>query len=210
MHMRTSGSFLTLAIALCSFTGCVEERVVAVRGGLQNLPGAVGGVRPDVAPNKDAESLEGRWDRILAGYGDPQADLEGTVERPRRSIDQFGNVTLILRSPSDVLWHLYWTIQLQEWDLLYEQVISERLKRNYVERFREPEDALVFIQRHRREVIAVLVLLPGAELTPGAQFRSIGPSAFRITVPDGAAKDAKFSSVDVIIEDGIFRLLLIN
>ncbi len=200
-----------MAMGCLAMQGCVEERVVAVRGGLQNVPGAVGGIRPD--PSRGGSSnvdLGDRWSRILAGYGDPHQELVGSDEDPRRHVDEFGGVTLILRSPADVLWHLYQTLQRGEWDLLYQQVVSDRLKRNYVEHFREAEESLRFLRENRQEIIILLENLPNAELTPGADFRTIDPGAFRITASPESTREARFKSIDVIIEDGVFRLLLIR
>lgn len=206
--------FLSSAVAgmcLVLLSGCVEERVVAVRGGLQNMPGAVGGVRPDRSDSGESMGVRAdRWGRYLAAHGDPHAKLSGSEEDFRRHIDEFGNVTLILRSPADVLYHTYRTIQGSEWELLYEQVISEKLKRNYVEHFKDPEESVRFLRRNRLDVLQLLEVLPGAEMTPGAMLSTVGPMAFRITASPEQTFGRRFKSVDVIIEDGVFRLLLIK
>lgn len=207
------GFLLTVSagLYLALLSGCVEERVVAVRGGLQNMPGAVGGIRPDRSRSEDLPAgTSDRWGRYLAAYGDPHAQLTGSESDPRRHIDEFGNVTLILRSPADVLYHSYWTIQRGEWELLYDQVVSDRLKRNYVEHFKEPEESVRFLRRNRQDVLQLLELLPGAEMTPGALLSTVGPLAFRITASPEQTFGKRFTSVDVIIEDGVFRLLLIK
>ena len=211
MRRRFATVFAVVCVAPVLLSGCMEERVVAVRGGLQNMPGAVGGIRPDRPDSGESGGIaSNRWSRYLEAYGDPHAKLTGSEEDPRRHIDEFGNVTLIMRSPADVLYHTYWTIQRGEWEILYEQVISDRLKRNYVEHFKDPEESVRFLRRNRQDVQQLLEVLPGAEMTPGALLSTVGPLAFRITASPEQTHGKKFKSVDVVIEDGVFRLLLIK
>ncbi len=205
---RRAGWAMVCGALVCAPAGCVEERVVDVRGGLQNMPGATGGTRPEV----EREAAPQAWERLLGKY---RGDLEGYVPvegRPLRLVNENDpeDVVLLLDSPAKLLTNLQETLVGGEYQLMYEQVLSDRLKRNYRERLRDPREAAVFLARHERDVVALLATMPFADQTPGQTLKIIGPNAYRLTAPGGGALDLRFNHVDMIIEEGKFRLLRIH
>ncbi|MEQ8850894.1 MAG: hypothetical protein RIB32_03835 [Phycisphaerales bacterium] len=196
-----------LAGAAMAFAGCArEERVVGVRGGFQRIPGASGGYGMTGAPR--SEDWVGFLDRLNA---EPNLE-EGAVvdEGSLRVIHDDGSVTLTLRAPRHVIYHILQTLRAKEYDLLFEQVISDRSKEALIEQDRDPFDAVAYLVRNQEEIEAFFKVIPFGEQTPGVLQESIGRNAFRIAGPGGGTGDTKFSALDVVIEDGEFRLLNVH
>mgnify|MGYP006299280873 CR=1 FL=1 len=238
--MRIGAGLVGCAAALvvwCAVAGCAaEERVVAVRGGLQNVPGAQGGIRAERPAGAgggaggERVSPTEAWDRMLTSfYGEPDWPEPDADPHPLRVAPENDpeDVTLVLRAPVHLLVHLRETLEREEADLIFEQVMSDRLKRNYREALKEPREGLVWIARNRRDILELLASLPNAELTAGAFLRPLGDRAYRLIAPGagglsgggggagvmgggGAGEGRRFDFVDMVIEDGSFRLLLIG
>ncbi len=190
--------------------GCVEKRVVAVRGNLQSLSGASGGYElgadADRPPSKDFESALAKSDES-AGRSAPGEPIEG---RPLRRMMPDGSVLLISRSPRHVMIHLFETLRDEEDELLLNQVISNRLREEYEERGKDPAMIVRELRRERQEIVKLMTAMPMAEQTPGALMRTTGRNVFEVTAPGGPALDQKFKRLSVVIEKGSFRLLSIS
>lgn len=204
--IRIASASVLLGVGLALASGCGEtRRVVAVRGGLQHLEGAEGGIRPDVPQQR------GRTIRNLAAslYGELPGDpLEGSQIR-RVLPDQ--SVALIARTPSELIYHLRITIRDGEWDLLYEQLLSKHLKAAYEEAGRDPrEESIAYLQRHRDSILDLLTMVYAGELTPGAGWRNTAPNIYRLTIPGGRTIDAHFTNMTLSYEDRQFKLRMIN
>ena len=183
---------------------------MAVRGGIQNMPGAQGGVQPD-AP-QPRESTGKNYDGLLAKYRPEEGDLVPDENHPLRLVDPNDptKATLILRSPQHVVIQLFETLNNKEYDLLYEQVLSDKLKQNYREQFRDPHEAVDYLVRNQRDVRKLIATMPAADQTPGLYLQPLGDNMFRIEAPGRGALDMKFQTLDLILESGQFRLLLIH
>jgi len=202
---------ILIAVGLLGTSGgCVEERVVAVRGNLQSLSGASGGYQlgPDAKrpPSKSFESTLTQADEA-AGRAAPGEPIEG---RPLRRLMPDGSVLLISRSPRHVMIHLFETLRDEEDELLLTQVISARLRDQYEKRGEDPTQIVRELRRERREIVKLMTAMPMAEQTPGALMRTTGRNAFEITAPGGPALDQKFKRFSVVIEQGSFRLFSIS
>jgi hypothetical protein len=199
---------LGLALAVACAAACMEERVVNVRGGLQNMPGSEGGTRPEMEP----EAPPTAWEELLSRF---RRDREGYVPvegRPLRLVSESDpeDVLLILDSPQHLFIHLQETLTSREYQLMYEQLLSDQLKINYEERLRDPREAALFLAQYQSDVLALLATMPFADQTPGQTLRVIGSNAYRLTAPGGGALELRFNNVDMIIEQGEFRLLRIH
>ena len=209
MRHRILRTIVGAALICGAGMGACQERVVAVRGGLQNLPGATGGVRVDpgqeTAPGKN-------YERMLSKYNPYDEALVPDERHPLRLVDPDDpeEVTLVLRSPQHVVIHLYETLQNGELDLLYEQVLSDRLKRNYRELLKDPREAVDYLVRNEREVRRLIATMPAADQTPGLSLRPLGDNMYRIQAPGNGSLDMKFQRLDLALEEGQFRLLLIH
>ncbi len=202
-------------IALCLGLACLASqiacqpttRIVSVRGGLQNIEGAEGGIRPDGQPS--GRSTGGGIGSLAARmYGPlPGQPIDGN--ELRRELDN-GDILLVARTPGELIFHLRRTLRDEEWDLLYDQLLSTGLKEAYEEQGQDPRAALDFVRRYSRQIIELLTMVPAADQTPGADFRSIGRNTYRLTIPGGRAIGSTFVSMDIVYEDRQFRLRMLN
>lgn len=212
-RLMNSRSFSIVLAAIASLTiGCVERRVVRSTDMLAGLPGAEGGqapVRPGVAQGPE-------WDQLLAQFEESGADDDPNAEwlpaegQHLREVSRQGDIRLISQTPSHVMFHLTQTLRNDEFELLRDQVLSERTRRNYAERGRDPMEAVAFLNRNEQAVADLFGALPLGEQTPGVLLENIGPNAFRLRAPPAMAPDLRFTQFDVIIERGTFRLLMIR
>jgi hypothetical protein len=137
----------------------------------------------------------------------PGVPVDGNVLR--RELEN-GDILLISRTPAELVFQLRRTIRDEEWELLHEQLLSEQLKAAYEEQGKDPIAALDFIRQYSRQITELLTMIPAADQTPGAGFRSIGRNAYRLTVPGGRAIDSTFTSMDIVYEDRQFRLRMLD
>ncbi len=182
--------------------------MVAVKGGLgglARLPGATSNLPLD-AVGPSAEDSTERW-RELLGDTAPGEPVEGHALR-RRLED--GTVVLVSRSPRELILHLYETLRDNELELLEEQVISQRAKQAYLASRKSPKDAVAWLVKHRKDVEELLATMPAGEQTPGVFMKPLGNNAFRLNSADAAALGLKLRRVDVVVEQGRFRLLTIQ
>lgn len=197
---------IPIILCLLLSVGCASrEEVVSVRGGLYGLSGSQsqregisiarssGGFAQLLGEEEDAEGYDALSE---AGY--------------LRLEDAKGNITLISRSPTHLIHHLRETLVAEETELLLEQVLSERTKQNYRARGRDPMEAVEFLARNRSHVLEFLAQLPMGERTPDVLQEPIGRNMFRYRVGSAVMLGLKFDTLDVIIEERSFRLLLIH
>lgn len=210
------------AVLVLPGTGCVEKRVVSVRGGLTGLPGAQGGIQPEGQPT--AQAPGGGWDRLLSTFDDVNASDRGTkrpgtassavsaAEMPSdlRIRHEDGSETLVLKAPSHVMYHLTFTLERKEYDLLIEQVLSERTKAEYRKRALDPMAAAKWLARRQEDIARLFATIPQGEQTPGVLMETIGPNMFRLRAPTLMRSELRYDTIDVIIERGEFRLLMIR
>jgi len=192
---------LTLVVSLAS--GCeTERRVVSSRGILSGLPGASGG-------EAEAEVVAGRptttWESILgANAAEPRgAEVPG---QPLRREALGGEVILISRSPAHLLTHLRETLQNEEDDLLYEQVLSDHTKEWFRDRGRDPREAVEYLTSNARDVLEFIAAVPNADKTIGADFRPLGDGAFELYPPGWQLVDRRFARLAMRVERGRFVL----
>lgn len=199
----------TLAILiLCVLTGCdMERRVVAVRGSMATLPGAVGGVRP--AP---VQVEAGGEDRTAEALTNPMGfRFEGEPDEQLRITRPDGSVFLVCRNPRELLFHLRNALIQEDKDAIVEQLLAKQTLQSYRDLGRDPAEAAEFLLERRREVMRMMLQMPMGELTPGQFMQPIGRNAFRLRVrPDAVDPPLKFTNFDYVYEDDGCRLLLIS
>lgn len=204
--LRVSNAAAIAAAIGIICVGCeTTTRVISVRGGLQNIEGAEGGIRPDAPNAQTTASLEAVASRL---YGPlPGTPIEGNTLR--RELEN-GDILLVSRSPAELVFHLRRTIRDEEWELLYQQLLSEQLKNAYEERGLQPTAALDFVKEYARAITELLTMIPAGDQTPGAGFERIGRNAYRITIPGGRLNETTFVSMDVVYEDKSFKLRMLD
>ncbi len=214
---------VSLAVAGCKS----EERIVSARGGLYGLPGAQSGVVDDTQASSKPEPTEhhrgGPWDSVLRAFPGYQPPADTSVSasagaEPQsqgemlglRRTNRDGTVTLFSRSPSDVMYHVMTTLDKKEHDLLFDQVLAESTKAEYRRRGRDAWEAVEFLAKRRGDIAALFGTFPMGDQTPGVALESIGRNMFRLSAPVAMARELRLHSLDVVIEDGQFRLLMIR
>lgn len=198
---------ITAIAATLILVGCeTEERVVAIRGPLRGLPGAVEQGPSDTSGS--SHDLSSALDKAdPAGANAPGEPVDGNPFR-RKLAD--GSIVLLSRSPRQVVMHLAQTLQNGEDDLLYDQVISQQLKDNYSKRGLDPHLAVDDLKRDAKQVYKLLNAMPLGDATPGATMANIGRNMFEITAPGAELLDQRYTRLQVILENGSFRLLLVR
>lgn len=195
------------------------------RGILSDIPGAETGGRsesekggsPPVARNAEWEAVLGpyRKDPELAGEAasGKKGDDRGPKEiAPLRMQRRDGSILLVSNSPANVMYHLTQTLANGELELLYDQVLSEAAKVEYRKRARDPREAVTWLARHQDDIGALFAAMPLAEQTPGVVMTNIGRNRFRLGVEPDVAQgmSLRLTAMDVIIEEGHFRLLMVR
>lgn len=192
------------AVLLASLAGChTERRVVAVRGlNLADIPGAEGGVRAE-GPRRSVGGTS--WEAVLSRGAPPPPGRPIDDDPLRRELPD-GSVHLVSRSPGQLLQHLLETLQRDEMDLLYDQLLSEYTKEYYRDRGEDPRERLDYIRDNAVAIRELLLSMPMADATPGASFVKQGRNSFRLEAPGAEWTGKKFTSISMRIENRRFVL----
>ncbi len=197
--------FILLLTVYTLCAACVEERIIAVHGPA-NLPGAQGGLQASGARTQQNART---WESVL---GESLPAIEGTPVdgKPFRFLTSDRRIILQSHSPRQMMIHLAETLRAGEDDLLYEQVLSSKIKDAYRNRGMDPRESVTFLKEHVEGVMRFLSLLPLGEQTPGVALQNLGRGAYRLASPGGGDEGQSFRFMDVVFERGGFRLLLLN
>ena len=196
-----------LAVCMLMLAACETEPEgpkarfgsVSSKGGLRSIAEQTQSSGPD-------------WESALEKY-DPAAGLgEDAIEdnHPLRITHADESVTLIIRSPRHLMIHILETIKNGEDELFLEQVLSEQTKDEYYRRDRNPVEALEYVKKNMREIEEFFLTMPAGERTPGTFMEQIGRNTFRLQPPGVELQNMKYSTLDMVLEDGMFRLLIIK
>lgn len=151
------------------------------------------------------------WDYLLAaGSNLDERKLTDEESATLRRINDDGSITLISRTPSAVMYHLTTTLRNREYDLLLEQVLSEKTRSEYNKRATDPMEAVMYLAKRQEDIQALFAAMPLGDQTPGVLIENIGPNQFRLSPPTAISQDLRFTKFDVIIEQREFRLLMIR
>ena len=179
-----------LFLALGSFAGCVEERIVYNNPFLGRIPGAQSGT-PVSAPK--GTRTETRFD--------PRAD-PGTlrVENPD------GSITLVAKTGQQLFRHLMTTLREEDPDLFVDEVLSERTRQEYYDRGIDPSQAFVTIKQREADLNKLYRALPMGEFTPGIFAEDLGNKTRRIALYGKEAQGLAWNGFDMVLEKGNWRL----
>ena len=194
------GLSFVAALSACTPT----ERVVATRGGLGLVAGQDGTMRaaPSAGGGRTWEMM------LLEAYGPPPGEpIEGQSLRHRL---EDGSTHLVSRAPAHLVLHLIQTLQQQEHDLLFEQLISEHTKSLLEDRGRDPREAIDYLVENEADVREALLALRGGADAPGIRLRSFGGNRYRLESSGRSGSARRFGSLDIRIEKGRFVLDDIN
>lgn len=218
---RRSAAASAALAAMAVLSACAEEyRVVGGGGGFKALPGAQGGQWKPGERQAIGTTVEELLARQEAGHrNQPAAERPdgGSAPEPKpvpgdplRLQNPDGSITLICRAPSHVLHHLMTTLNANERDLLFDQVLSTRTKEEYALAGRDPREAVDDLFRHAGEIADLYATMPMGERTPGVYQEVIGRNTFRLRSAQAGAIRLRLTMFEVILERGGFRLYAVR
>lgn len=201
--------FMLLAIA-APLIGCAtEERIVAVRGGLYGVPGADSNIGLSARPVTASTTLENIVDRYHGGSAQLEIGEEVEGWPNRRRLDD-GSLYLISRSPRELVTHLFETTIDGDWELMFSQLIADEAKDNYRQANRDPQEIIRFLRKNRVEFVALLRHLSYGEHSPGVRFTPMRGNLYRLDVPLARETRQRFSTMEIVLESGRMKLLVVR
>ena len=177
-----------LLIAVLVGAGCTYERVVSRRAPLAGLPGA---------------ETSGEYDNSHLRQIHDVSEVDGVelvIEQP--------DGTVVLKSPSGrhLMVHIYTTIEDGDRELFTDQLLSEITRREFNERGYDPATAFDELVRRQEDVYKLFSRMPMGEYTPGVLTRNLGEKTLRLEVTGQAARDLKWTFMDMVLERGDWKL----
>jgi len=159
-----------------------------------------------------------KYDPFLAGL--PGAESQSEVIRsfdhtdPRRgggaklrAEAPDGTVTLSAKSGLHMMVNLYNTLLNDEKQLFIDQVLSERMRGEYIARGEDPGEIFENLIRNWDDFETLCMLLPGGEFTPGTYLRNVGSRVQRFEAGGTASRTLRFKGFEMIMERGNYRLV---
>lgn len=168
--------------------GCTEEKIISYRPWFAGLPGAQHATQP-VGTAKgamDVTALPGG--KLIIEHDD-------------------GSVTLQARTPRHLMVHIFQTLRENQADLFVDQVLSQMTKEQYAQRGLNPLDAFKLLKEHEQDVNKLFTRMPAGARSPDVIFRKISPNVYRLKIGGLAAKGIKWTSMDITMEYGNWRLV---
>lgn len=199
MAGRVTALLLVAVVAVLSACA-TERRVVARRGGLGVTLALDGSMAPSGSGGGGGTRLSTALD---AAFGPPPGEpIEG---EPWRNRLPDGEVLLVSRSPQQLVIHLIVTLQRQEHDLLFEQLISSHTKQRMEDEGRDPLDVIDWMVRREARVRDLLTDLRSGPGIGGVRLETLGRSRYRLSRPASLSVNG-FRAIDIRLESGRFVL----
>lgn len=192
--------FCASLLPLLLAPGCAkEEKVTHYKPFFTGLEGA---------EHRTAPVVDGRTNptRSVAQDRPAAASDPGVFESEIKHPDG----TITLRSPSGLylMRHIERCLAEDDDVLFAEQVISEQTRKEFIDRGRDPKEALGMLKPREREISKLFGRLPMGEHSPNVIMEPIGRNIFRVRLIDYAAKGLEgYTGFDMVLEpDGNWRL----
>ncbi|TVQ61427.1 MAG: hypothetical protein EA378_08625 [Phycisphaerales bacterium] len=188
-HRITIGALAATGVAAMLGACETETRVVRQDGMmLANLPGATGG-------GADPATVTPRSQDVVG--------LPGGA--PREELDD-GTVILRARTGRQLMGHLFTTLRNNERELFVAQVLSTRTKQEFHDRGLDPALAFDELKQRSEWIEKLFQRMPQGEFTPGVLMQRQGDRVYRMTVTGMAADGLRWTFMDMVMEDGSWRL----
>ncbi len=120
-----------------------------------------------------------------------------------------GTVTLNCYLPEHLVLHLRNCLAMAEVDLIFDQLVSKAAKQVYIDAQRDPHEAVDWLIANQRDVIMTLNRMTGGLSSPDVTWHSAGDT-YRMEIVTPVRASLRFTKLDLIREDGHFKLLLIS
>ncbi len=209
----TSWIVLSLGcIPIMSVVGGCEKYRIEYHTRPNYYKSAMAGDAPDRVTLADGTVLVFTTRARFEDVGDDSDGMDDGLSRRFQIREEFDDGTIVLRAflPQHVLANTMTCLRNQEYELIWEQLLSERTKRSYEAREQDYEDFAVFFATNRLELAATLTRLM-LGLTRGESFMgNIGDGVVRFYFHPRIGPEFKFKTVEVVAEGGSLKLLMIK
>ena len=127
-----------------------------------------------------------------------------------RQEQEDGSIILRALVPQDVLGNTLTCLRNEEYELLWEQLVSQQTKRAYEQDGQGFEEFAVFFRTHRADLAATLTRMLLGIPRHEVFLENIGAGVIRSRFHPHVAKQFKFKTAEVISEPAGLRLLMIR
>lgn len=133
------------------------------------------------------------------------AEQEGnlTVE------NEDGTITLNSPRPEHLIAHLRQHIVEGNADLIHDQLLAQAAKQAYADQGLDSHDAAHWLIANQRDVLLLLGRFAGGLSSPDVVSQSMG-NGFRLRLAPHLERSFRFTTLDIVYENGQFKLLLIS
>ena len=205
-------------------SGCIAIMVImAVAGGCESYRveyhtrpafyrNATSGAMQDKVTLEDGTVLVFTSRDLSGDVGDSRDDMgDGPSERfqVREELDD-GTIVLRAFLPQQVMSNTMTCLRNQEYELIWEQLLSEQTKRSYEAREQGYDEFAAFFTANRLELAATLTRLM-LGLSRGESFMgNVGDGVVRFYFHPRIGPEFEFKTVEVVAEGGGLKLLMIK
>ena len=152
--------------------------------------------------------------------GLPGADTDQSISPPRGTFtDQTqveggqirveyddGSVELHAKTALHLMSHITLTLRDEEPQLFLDQVLSQKTKEEFVERGYDPVKAYEFLKIREKDINRLFARMPMGEYTPDVVMTKMGKGEYRVMVTGLKTKGISWTYMDIVIEEGNWRL----
>lgn len=120
-----------------------------------------------------------------------------------------GSVTLNSPLPINLIAHLRRCLVEEQWEVIFEQLLSNETKQMYRSRGQDPQAAVEWLGQNRQDVLIVLTRMSNGVNSPDVVWDASGPY-IRMKIGSPVRYQMRFTNLDVVRENGQYRLLMIS
>ncbi len=196
-----------VAAALLIAAGCGRYRIE-----YHERPGfyeAAGGAKQERVTLDDGTVLIYRPRQTSADLQRASGEAEGERFEIREEKED-GTVVLRALLPEHVLANTLTCLRNEEYDLLWEQMLSAQTRRAYELRGQGYEEYKQFFSTNRNELAATLTRITLGLSRQESYMENIGGGVIRFRLHPRVASAFKFKTADVVAEDNGLKLLIIR
>ncbi|MHC4427829.1 MAG: hypothetical protein ACYS0D_04400 [Planctomycetota bacterium] len=137
-------------------------------------------------------------------------DKEGKSLLRIREENEDGTVTLRAAVPEDVLANTLGCLRNEEYQLLWDQMVSQHTVAAYEAQGQGSAEFAAFLERNRMELAATLTRMLLGFSRQEAYMENVGQGLIRCRFYPHVEKEFAFKTVDIVAEAGGMRLLMIK
>ncbi len=203
---------VTGCIAIMSVVGGCESYRVEYHTRPAYYRNVTSGAMQDSVTLEDGTVLVFTSRDLSGDEGDDSVGMGNVPSERVRIREELDDGTIVLRAflPQHVLANTMTCLRNQEYELIWEQLLSEQTKRSYEAREQGYEEFAVFFTANRLELAATLTRLM-LGLSRGESFMgNVGDGVVRFYFHPRIGSEFEFKTVEVVAEGGSLKLLMIK